>query len=433
MTDSPPLVGRRWTRWRPFGRTVSMRDYGLTFAAEFATLAAGLLVLRLAASHWGPTGFGEYVLVRRTLALIQLPILCNMPVAISRYVAISSAGGARFTSRAYLVAATCVAVGAAVVTSLALLAAAHPTASLMFGDGQYAPLVRAVAFALPGIVLHGVAYGYFRGRLELVAANALQVINLGMVPLAVFAVPHLPVLHAVLLLAALWNLVALAAIARPLIEAVSEGVAEVGPAVRELLRYGLPRVPGEFALAALFSLPTTIAAHLGGVEQAGFVGLGVSLLSMVGSMFAPLGQIVLPSVSAMAARRDTAALRRDVRRVWLACVVTAAAMVAVLAVGARLLITLYVGEAFLPAVPVVRLLLLGGVPYVTYVVLRNVLDALDTRPLNARNLVAALGLFVFLALTLGSPDAVATALVAAVALLGVLSIRDARRLLAIRV
>ena len=428
MSDSPP-VASRWTRWRPFGRTVSMRDYGLTFAAEFTTLAAGLLVLRLAASHWGPTGFGEYVLVRRTLALIQLPILCNMGVAISRFVAISSAGGARFTSRAYLLAATSVAVGAAVITSLALLAAAHPTASLMFGDGQYAPLVRAVAFALPGIVLHGVAYGYFRGRLRLVEANALQVINLGVVPLAVFAVPNLPVLHVVLLLAALWTLVALAAIARPLIEAVSQGVADVGPAVRELLRYGLPRVPGEFALAALFSLPTTIAAHSGGVEQAGFVGLAVSLLSMVGSMFAPLGQIVLPAVSAMAVRDDTAALRQDVRRVWLACAVTAAALVAVLTLGARPLITLYVGAAFLPAVSVVRLVLLAGVPYVSYVVLRNVLDALDPRPLNAKNLVVALALFLAVAMVNDGAGAVPVALLAAISALGLLSLLDARRLL----
>jgi O-antigen/teichoic acid export membrane protein len=415
----------RWLEWRPFGQAASIPDYGITFLAEFATLAAGLLVLRLAAWHWGPTGFGEYVLVRRTLSLIQLPVLCNMGIALSRFVAISKVGG-RFTRQSYLVAATIVAVGAASLACLVLLLAAAPTAALMFGKAQYAPLVRAVALAVPGIVLHSVAYGYFRGRLQMLAANALQVVNLGLVPVMIFAIPHLTVLQAVTTLAACWNVVAIIAIAEPLWSAVRASHGSPLPAVRELLHYGLPRVPGEFALAALFSLPTTLAAHFGGIEHAGFVGLGVSLLSMVGSMFAPLGQIVLPSVSAMAAQGETAALRRGVWRLWLASVTVAAAMVAVLAVFARPLIALYVGPAFLPAVPVTRLLLLAGVPYVTYVVLRNVLDALDTRPLNARNLVLALLLFAVVALVAGRPDAVAGAMVTAVIALGLLSFRDAR-------
>jgi O-antigen/teichoic acid export membrane protein len=415
----------QWLEWRPFGQAASIPDYGITFLAEFATLAAGLLVLRLAAWHWGPSGFGEYVLVRRTLALVQLPVLCNMGIALSRFVAISKVGG-RCTRQSYLVAATIVAVGAATVASLVLMGAAAPVAVLMFGDTRYARLVRAVGLAVPGIVLHSVAYGYFRGRLQMLTANALQIVNLGVVPVLIFAIPHITVLQAVIALAACWNVVAIVAIAGPLWSAVRESHGSSMPAVRELLRYGLPRVPGEFALAALFALPTTLAAHFGGIEQAGFVGLGVSLLSLVGSMFAPLGQIVLPSVSTMAAQGETAALRRGVWRLWLASVTIAAAMVVVLAGFARQLIVLYVGSAFLPAVPVTRLLLLAGVPYVTYVVLRNVLDALDTRPLNARNLVVALLLFAIVALVAGRPEAVAGALVIAVTVLGLLSFRDAR-------
>jgi O-antigen/teichoic acid export membrane protein len=417
--------------WRPFGHAASLRDYGVTFVAEFATLAAGLLVLRLAAWRWGPTGFGEYVLVRRTLSLLQLPILCNMGTAISRYVAMSGAGGggARSSRQTYLVGATAVAASATLVASLLLIAAAKPGAALLFGSPRYAPLMRVVAFALPGIILHGVAYGYFRGRLQMLAANALQIVNLGVVPVAVFAIPRLSVLQTVTLLAMGWNLVTLAALLPLLWAAAQEGQAGLAAAVRELLRYGLPRVPGEFALAALFSLPTTVAAHFGGVEQAGFIGLGVSLLSLVGSMFSPLGQIVLPSASAMAARGEIAALGKGVWRLWLASVAAAGVMVVILGVGARPLITLYVGAAFLPAVPMVRLLLLAGIPHVTYVVLRNVLDALDTRPRNAKNLILALALFGAIALAVGRSAAVAGALVAAIALLGLLSLRDARSLL----
>ena len=233
-------------------------------------------------------------------------------------------------------------------------------------------------------------------------------------------------MQAITTLAATWNVVAIGAIAEPLWSAVRESRGSPLPAVRELLGYGLPRVPGEFALAALFALPTTLAAHFGGIEEAGFVGLGVSLLSVVGSMFAPLGQIVLPSISTMAAHGRTAPLRSGVWRLWLASVTVAAGMVVVLAILTRPLIAVFVGPAFLPAVPVTRLLLLAGIPYVTYVVLRNVLDALDTRPLNARNLVAAVVLFAAVVLIAGRADAVAGAMVTAVTVLGLLSVRDTR-------
>jgi len=415
----------QWREWRPFGQAASIPDYGITFLAEFATLAAGLVVLRLAAWRWGPAGFGEYVLARRTLALVQLPVLCNLGVALSRFVAISAVGG-RFTRQRYLVAATAVAVVASLLAGLVLVLAAAPIAALMFGNARYATLVRAVALAVPGIVLHSVAYGYYRGRLQMLAANGLQVVNLGVVPVVVIAIPGITVLQAITALAATWNVVAIGAIAEPLWSAVRESRGSPLPAVRELLGYGLPRVPGEFALAALFALPTTLAAHFGGIEEAGFVGLGVSLLSVVGSMFAPLGQIVLPSISTMAAHGRTAPLRSGVWRLWLASVTVAAGMVVVLAILTRPLIAVFVGPAFLPAVPVTRLLLLAGIPYVTYVVLRNVLDALDTRPLNARNLVAAVVLFAAVVLIAGRADAVAGAMVTAVTVLGLLSVRDTR-------
>lgn len=38
MTE--PIRARwTWVSWRPFGHAASLRDYGVTFVAEFATLA----------------------------------------------------------------------------------------------------------------------------------------------------------------------------------------------------------------------------------------------------------------------------------------------------------------------------------------------------------------------------------------------------------
>src|SRR6185503_11509977 len=56
----------------------------------------------------------------------------------------------------------------------------------------------------------------------------------------------------------------------------------------------------------------------------------------------------------------------------------------------------YFGEAFTPAIPVFRMCLLGAIPYVIYVLLRNILDALDVKAINSRNLLITLALLLIL-------------------------------------
>jgi O-antigen/teichoic acid export membrane protein len=63
------------------------RDYVSTFATEGLFILSYLLVFRIVADHFGPRGFGEYALSRRTLAFL-LPIgAIGLDVAIARYVA----------------------------------------------------------------------------------------------------------------------------------------------------------------------------------------------------------------------------------------------------------------------------------------------------------------------------------------------------------
>lgn len=53
----------------------------------------------------------------------------------------------------------------------------------------------------------------------------------------------------------------------------------------ELLRYGLPRIPGDFALAGILTIPIYWVGHIHGLEAAGRLGLGITLLNIVGAAF----------------------------------------------------------------------------------------------------------------------------------------------------
>jgi O-antigen/teichoic acid export membrane protein len=404
------------------------RDYLVTFATEFLTLGSTLAAFKLAALHSGTEGFGEYVLARRTLSLLQLPILCGMGVAVTRYVARSRAEGDPITEARYFAAGLTVSITLAALGATILNVVPAAWSGVLFGVERHGNLVRSISVAIAGLAIHGVAYGALRGRVDMVRANLLQGVNLAMVPLAVLSVPGLSAGQVVATTGLLWGAVAAVA-AWALLRDAPPGVwgwAGLQPAIRVLLRFGAPRVPGEFALGALFTLPATVAAHGHGIAIGGFTALGVSVVTMIGSAFAPLGQLVLPTVSAAASRGESAGLRRAAQVLLFRCLLLAL----VGAVGVEILapaIPWALGTEFGPAIAMVRIMVIGAVPYVAYIVLRNVLDALHTAPLNAKNLMVGLAVFLTGGLLAREPLGIGAAFAASLWVLGGLSMRDAER------
>jgi O-antigen/teichoic acid export membrane protein len=145
--------------------------------------------------------------------------------------------------------------------------------------------------------------------------------------------------------------------------------------MKELFRYGVQRVPGDFFLMALFTLPATIVAHVYGVERAGFVAFGISIVSMIGGVFAPVGLVLLPKATAMLAEGSHQDLRTHlgwIIRITLGC---SAAITLLGWIAIPTVIRLYLGSGFEQVALFTRILLLSAVPYCLYLVVRNLVDA----------------------------------------------------------
>jgi O-antigen/teichoic acid export membrane protein len=418
-------------RIRALSRSRLARDHIMTLCTEISVMGASFLLLKLAAVYAGPAGFGEFVLGRRLIGFVQLPALCGMALALTRSVAIARGSGRESAEWMYLDAALFVTLTTSAAAAAFLLFGGRIVATIAMGGATLAPLAHALAPGVVGLILHGVAYGMLRGRQTMVPANVLQGINLGIVPLAVFAVPGLSVPRLIQWIGLVQ--IAVAVIALAIIRARGPRMAPLQDiwkhAAVELLRYGTPRVPGEFMLGALSALPVVAAAHYGGAVEAGRVGLGLSLLSLATSLFAPLGQVMLPSISGRVAAGETEGLARGIWLLSAACVALTALGVFGLEALAPWLLPAVFGPAFAAAVVPVRIIVLGAVPYVLYVVLRNVLDAIHAAPLNAVNLFAALAAFGVVLGVGRSADTVAPAVLASSVVLGGLTVWRARRAL----
>jgi O-antigen/teichoic acid export membrane protein len=369
-----------------------IREYIPTIVTEFAVLITQILVYKLAAHYLGKDGFSEYAVVRRAATfLAPLPLL-GLAVGLPRYVAISRCGDERGTEAQYFGAAL-VCVLAAIALCLGVLnAAAHPFSFLLFGGSQYARLIFPLSLMLFGLSLHALVYSYFRGRLSMRSANILQLVNYASVPLAVFLFVGTNAERVLLYLGLFWTLVACVALCfTPVTSVVSFKLDHL----RELLRYGIQRVPGDFILMALLSLPVIFVAHNAGMTTAGFVAIGISVLSMIGALVTPIGLILLPKASTLLATGKKAELKAHVVHIAVLSLVVSGAASLIIWIFAHLLIQLYLGPGFDLAASFLQLIVLGAVPYALFALLRNLVDAFHHNAVTA--LITAISFVVFIA------------------------------------
>jgi len=370
-----------------------VREYAGTFAAEFAVLACQIIVYKLAARFLGTLGFSEYAVARRAISLLQPVMMLGIAVGLPRYIAMAEGNGNDPRARRFFgAAAQCVGLAVAVaIISLSIWP--QWFAYLFFGHREYGFLVRPLALILAGLSAHALVYSYLRGRMAISKANVLNLVNLGFVPVVVFIFFHQSAAEVLWTLGAGWTGVALAALCFTPILNVAR---DVRVEAKELLAYGLQRVPGDFALMGLLAFPALLAAHSRGIEPAGYVAFGISITNMIAAMFAPVGIILLPKMSRNLGIGNFGEIRKEVKLIGWSTAGVSLALVAIGEACAEPAIRIYLGANFLSAIAPVRIVLLAAVPLALYYALRSAIDAFHRKAINTINLGIAFAVFVFL-------------------------------------
>jgi O-antigen/teichoic acid export membrane protein len=398
-----------------------------TMVTELLVTIAGILVLKFAAALLGPLGFGEYSLSRRAVGMLYLPLVMGLGVAAPRYIAITRAGVMTgYTESAFATATLTAGLLPPLTIILLLNIAPSFAATILFGSGALAHMVPPASIALAGIALHSMVYAVYRGRSEMRFANVLQSIDLAIIPVMAFLISSNNAAAVLTTTGVSWLIVSGIALLHVLYRERADwrGLATMRQHLGVLLRFGLPRVPGEFALVGLFAIPSLLAVRAHGVIEAGQFSAALSVLTMAAGTFAPVGLVVLPRASAQVATGDLAGLRHLVLRILGGGILLAAIGVAIGEILIPPFIRWYFGEAFLPAVPYFRAVLLGAIPYAVYILMRSILDALDVRAVNSRNLIVTLCVAVILCLVNRSLLWMSGSIVASLILLGSLTLRD---------
>lgn len=401
-------------------------NYATTFLAEGLVIGSYLLAFRLIATYSGTEGFGEYSLSRRTLSLLLPLAVLGADLGVTRYVAYAEGEESAKSSR-YAAASLIILAAGVGILSVVLLAATAFWGQVFFGSTNYASLIFAFPPLLAGSGLYSVAFGYLRGLNRVQAANVLMAIDMGLLPLAAILLIHGSVLWILVAMGAGWVVVSGLFLIRLPIH--FDGVQE---RLRELTRFGVPRMPGDLVTLLLFALPGIVVAHTSDIREAGIVAFGVAAVSMIGSSLTPVSFLLLPAAARLLAAGKVRQLRTEVVEVVGITLAGTLVVVVVLEVFAEPIVSLYLGPSFSSGVDILRLTLIGALPWGAYITLRSVIDAQHVRPINARNLaisfVFALGLAFVLRRVADPTTGAVLAFVLALWLLAALTMLEVNRI-----
>jgi O-antigen/teichoic acid export membrane protein len=353
----------------------------------------------MAAYFLGQKGFGEYIIAKGAIAFLQLPLFLGQGIAIPRYIALTTGSTEDTISQQtdiYFISGLFIVITAVSIFFLLInLLFSNMFAYIFFGNSKYSYFTLPIAIAIVGLCLHLLIYSYYRGRLMMFPAQSLQVINMGIIPLLVFVIPNITpsMIFLAIGIGQITTCVLMLFLILSKINFKKFNVRDLKYQFKELLKYGSARVPGEFALVGLFTLPVTFTTHVSGVVKAGFVGIGMSFLSLIGSLFAPVGLILLPSTTRLIAENKLSSLKQEMIKLLKISISLTILIVLFLEIFAVPIIRFYLGKEFIEASSTIRYIILGALPYVIYVIIRNVIDAFYVKPFNTLNLTIALAIF----------------------------------------
>nr|WP_320191931.1 lipopolysaccharide biosynthesis protein [uncultured Desulfobacter sp.] len=362
-----------------------------TTVASFCVTASLILTTRILATGLGPDEFGVYSLARRFIANMSPLILLSMGVSLRRYVAMS------FTEndhRTYIMAAVVsVSVLIFLLLSFSWLGGRSIT-RLVFSDKAYINTFYASVIFMGCYCYWVITSASLFGMQKVRTVNFYQLLIGGALPLVVASIfADSQSSSKILMYIGLGNLICLVVLVPELFKGLKSTMnikKELVHSFSVLSKYGLPRVPGDFLFAGLFSLGPFLASYFGSVKQAGFFVIAQYIFRVMEAAISAFGQVAIPKIAQLVVQNKTEFLKHQIENLVVMVFHMGLFTTIHLSIWADEIVLSWLGNEYRPSIAIIQVIIISLGPYLAYVLLRSVIDAVEVRAVNTMNLFISL-------------------------------------------
>jgi UDP-2-acetamido-2-deoxy-ribo-hexuluronate aminotransferase len=370
-------------------------DVLTTGLTQVASLAASFVLVGAVSKRMGVVALGEYLLVRRVSSWLLAASQLGMGIALPRQIA-HTVHEVETRATQYFLATFGVLLVFLTGMGTVLTLNAQRVAHWCFGS-ENRSLVYAMVLFIFGTAVQCTVFGYFRGLERVQRANLVILGGAVVVPLLAFGVTYKSHSAPVLIGATGLGLAVPTILwAIPKVAIAWRLCAHLVGDARELLSYGVARIPGEIAFGGLLAVGPMLVSHYADMAQNSYLLLGITCLTMASLAFAPMSMVLLARISRLLAAGRREDLNEYVGHLRSAVLQLSLVVVLQGLVFARPIVLWWLGPSCVAGVPVISVVMLAIPAYMYFVAMRSVVDAASAVAYNARNVLVALAVLVSL-------------------------------------
>jgi O-antigen/teichoic acid export membrane protein len=381
-----------------FSLSPFMKDMVITTITSIITIVCLILTIKVIANGVGPDEFGAYSLARRILTVADPIATFAMGFALTRYTAISLDD---HKGHSYLSSATLIVF---VITTLIIALGIWfdvRISEIIFNDSNHTSLFHATLVLVAGYSMYILLYSHLRGLGLMSIANIWQLAVVAIGPLII----SWQVLDAgggveliIYGMAALFFLSAPFIVKYLKIYTLLDGRFFRKNKLKELVVYAMPRVPGIFSYNLMFAVGPFIAAYHGLLRESGFIVIGQFVLRIVEGGLESFSRVAFPRLAQDFSKSGKEGVTKSVSNL-VAMIFHIGFYVTVhLLVWNDVIITSWLGVEYIDALIPMQIITLAILPYLFFVIMRNVLDAVEVKSIVANYLHVALLITIFFSL-----------------------------------
>ncbi|MFD0680806.1 MULTISPECIES: oligosaccharide flippase family protein [unclassified Paenibacillus] len=397
-------------------RSVLSSDIFWTLISTLLTTLLSLASYGIAARVLEASGMGEYMLIRRVTTVLVPLLMLGLPIALTRYLALAKKDDTKIRLQ-YTFATSLPILFVLVIVLLGTLFLPNKWGEMLLGT-SWKMLGLPMMILIIGLCFHSFVFALYRGMLNIKFANFMTLINIGFVPFIVLLIPQKNIAYIVSTIGFTMIAVSIIFLANILKDFNFRGQFDIYSYCRvfkQVMLYGLPRVPSFFVSAFLLSLGSIILANQG--EMLGVVAItaGLNIIFMFSSAVSPIGIVLLPRGAELMMQGRKKELSYLSRNLILSTIHLSSLFFFLWMFKGPQILHIWLNINLNEQVILTMIVSLAFPFYMIYEVLRNLLDALSSKPLNTLTLSVALSVLLILYKILSSSDLINSSMSLAIA------------------
>lgn len=359
-----------------------------------------VFVIRIIGKGLGAEELGIYTLVRRTVATVLPFSSLSIGIGLARYIALYAGKGQKTES--ILPVAVALSSVTSLMVCLALLAFSGSLSELIFNEKGRELLIILILFHLFGENLFICLYAFYRGQQRMFQANIWGMHVLGILPVLLSIVfIHMNNVNYIVFGIGVLFYLSLFSLLPKIIDGIRRtNYGECKTIAIQLLDYSIPRAPGGVALMLIFTFGVLVSPHTGGIANAAYMSIGIWIFQILQTATDSFGQVVLPKAASYLGSGNEEYLVSKLRSIYDFILHVGLFTVIQLFLLLDFLIFIWLGAEYSKAVPIARIIILSMLPFFFFTMMRNIIDAVEKKAINAFNLYISLIITIAISLLL---------------------------------